>query len=90
MHPIALVEGSSEFGKPKAEIKKRPPKEPRKHPMLDDDCAICSQWPRALRETMRRAIDELPLSKQVCDKCLRAFWVTLWARHLGAGLKRTR
>ena len=38
--------------------------------MLDEDCAscaICSQWPRALREEMRRAIDELPLSKQVCS-----------------------
>jgi hypothetical protein len=39
---------------------------------------------------MRRVIDELPLGKQVCDKCLRAFWVTLWARRLGAGLKRNR
>jgi hypothetical protein len=61
--------------------------------MLDDDCAscaICSQWPPALREEMRRAIDELPLSKQVCDKCLRAFWVTLWAKRLGAGVKRSR
>ena len=61
-----------------------------KHPMLDEDRAICSQWPRALRETMRGAVDELPLSKQVCDKCLRAFWVTLWAGRLGAGLKRNR
>ena len=54
--------------------------------MLDDDCAscaICGQWPRALREAMRRAIHELPLSKQVCDKCLREVWVTLWARGLG-------
>jgi hypothetical protein len=61
--------------------------------MLDDDCAscaICSQWPRALREAMRRVIDELPLSKQICDKCLRAFWITLWARRLGAGVKRGR
>jgi hypothetical protein len=61
--------------------------------MLDDDCAscaICSQWPPALRETMRRAINELPPSKQVCDKCLRAFWITLWARRLGAGVKRSR
>ena len=53
-------------------------------------CAICSQLPPALREAMRRAIDELPLSKQVCDKCLRAFWVTLWANRLAAGLKRSR
>ena len=61
--------------------------------MLDEDCAscaICNQWPLALREPMRRAIDELPRSKQVCDKCLRAFWITLWARRLGAGVKRGR
>ena len=58
--------------------------------MFDDNCAICSQWPPALREPMRWAIDELPLSKQVCDKCLRAFWITLWARRLGAGVKRGR
>ena len=65
----------------------------RKHPMLDDDCASCAtcgQWPPALREEMRRAIDELPRSKQVCDKCLRALWITLWARRLGAGVKRGR
>ena len=61
--------------------------------MLDDDCAscaICSQRLQALREAMRRVIDELPLSKQICDKCLRAFWITLWARRLGAGVKRGR
>ena len=65
----------------------------RKHPMFDEDCAscaICGHWPLALREEMRRAIDELPRSKQVCDRCLRGFWVTLWARRLAAGVKRSR
>lgn len=68
-------------------------------PTSDDDnepgkawasCAICGQWPPALREAMRSAIDELPLRKAVCDKCVRAFWVTLRVKRLGVADKGSR
>jgi len=54
------------------------------------DCAVCGHWPPALRPTMRRAIDELSLRKQICDECLRAFSISLWAKRFGADVKRRR
>jgi hypothetical protein len=46
----------------------------------EDDCALCAQWPAALRPVLRTAIDNVPLAKPVCDPCQDAFWVNV-VRH---------
>ena len=43
----------------------------------EEDCALCAQWPAGLRPAMREAIDSVPLSKPVCDRCEEAFWVNV-------------
>ena len=46
----------------------------------EDDCALCAQWPAALRPVLRTAIDDVPLAKPVCDPCQEAFFVNI-IRH---------
>jgi hypothetical protein len=45
-------------------------------PISEDNCVVCGRWPWALRPSMRRSIDTLPLQEveQICDQCLLAFW----------------
>jgi hypothetical protein len=42
----------------------------------EDDCAVCSGWPAADRETMRTLIDRIPL-EGVCEACEMEFWRSL-------------
>jgi hypothetical protein len=45
-----------------------------------DDCIICSKWPERDRWALRRMITALPLREEpICDDCLRAFAVQLFA-----------
>jgi hypothetical protein len=48
----------------------------------EDQCAICADWPPALRPAMRRAINDVRLrdDTSVCDGCLVAFWYNTWER----------
>jgi hypothetical protein len=50
--------------------------EPTSGEASEDDCAVCGPWPRALRSTMRRAVNVLP-KEAVCDRCLEAFWANV-------------
>ena len=43
------------------------------------ECTVCSQWPLALRVTMRCAVGVLPLRQPVCARCLQAFWINITA-----------
>jgi len=43
----------------------------------EDDCALCAGWPTGLRPVLRTAIDSVPLSKPVCDRCEEAFWANV-------------
>jgi hypothetical protein len=47
----------------------------------EDDCALCAQWPAALRPVLRTAIDNVPLAKPVCDPCQEAFWINVIRRQ---------
>lgn len=51
--------------------------EPAKANDVSASCAVCGRWPKALRPTMRPAIDQLPLREQVCAKCVAAFWANI-------------
>jgi len=42
-----------------------------------DQCAMCAGWAKALRPTMRWAIDDIPLRGPVCEECMMAFLVYL-------------
>ncbi len=57
-----------------------PKPEPTGRVANEDDCAVCGRWPRALRSTMRRAINVLPLRELVCAKCLTAFFANITAK----------
>jgi hypothetical protein len=41
----------------------------------EDQCAVCSRWPPALREAMRQAIFRIPPKEPIRDDCVVAFWV---------------
>jgi hypothetical protein len=45
--------------------------------VLEDDCALCAQWPSGLGPVLRTAIDRVPLAKPVCDWCEEAFWANV-------------
>jgi hypothetical protein len=47
---------------------------PRPEP---NQCVVCGPWPAELRAVMRKAIEAIPLRKDVCDDCLKALWDTL-------------
>jgi hypothetical protein len=44
------------------------------------ECAVCAQWPSALRLAMRCAVNVLPLKEPVCGGCLQAFWTNITAK----------
>jgi len=46
----------------------------------EDECAVCSQWPKAKRALLRKDNNCLPLREPICDRCIVAFWQRLGVR----------